>query len=128
MVEHESKLYRYSTLEPRKVINDQVQETPLAAVYVPQAACAVAWERRVDGRTLTFEPQLVISEPAGKKGTEELRLADKETGSLWDPLRGQALSGPLRGKQLKPLIAISIRTHRYRGLYPNGEVYTETKP
>ena len=43
-------------------------------------------------------------------------------------LNGKALSGPQKGKQLKPLIAIPIRSSRYRGLYPDGEVYRESKP
>ena len=140
VVEHQSKLYPYSELEPKKVINDEFQKTPLAAVYVPQAACAVAWERRVDGEVLTFDAQLV-SAPAGatdaaaeeprdaeQANNKLLRFQDTQTGSVWDPLSGKALCGPLKGKQLQSLIAIPIRVSRYRGLYPDGAIYLESKP
>ena len=120
VVQHQSKLYPYSALETNKVINDSFQETPLVVVFVPRAACALAWERSVDGKTLTFEPSTVEGKP--------LRLKDKQTGSLWDPLIGKALSGSHQGKQLKPLIAIPIRRSRYRGLYPDGQTYSAASP
>jgi hypothetical protein len=128
VVQHQSKLYPYSSLETNKVINDSFQETPLAAVYVPQAACAVAWDRRVDGKVLTFEPQIASNRETASTENEQLRLKDKQTGSVWDPLNGKALSGPQKGKQLKPLIAIPIRVRRYRGLYPDGKVYSDAPP
>ncbi len=117
VVDHASKLYPYSKVEPQRVINDVFQKTPLAAVFVPQADCAVAWIRKVDDRTLTFEP-------ASRDG-QPLRLKDKETGSLWDPLRGKCVKGALRGKQLEPLVAIAIYVGRYRAFYPDGEVFGE---
>lgn len=117
VVDYASKLYPYSKLEPQRVINDVFQKTPLAAVFVPQADCAVAWIRKVDDRTLTFEP-------ASRDG-QPLRLKDKETGSLWDPLRGKCVKGALRGKQLEPLVAIAIYVGRYRAFYPDGEVFGE---
>ena len=127
VVQHQSKLYPYSELELNKVINDSFQETPLAAVYILQAACAVAWDRRVDGKVLTFEPHVTSSRETVSNENEQLRLKDKQTSSVWDPLNGKALSGPQKGKQLKPLIAIPIRSSRYGGLYPDGEVYRESK-
>ena len=45
------------------------------------------FDRRAEGRTLTFEP--------GPGST----FRDRETGSTWD-LRGRAVSGPLRGARL----------------------------
>ena len=122
VVEHESKLYPYSLLEPAKVINDRFQETPLAAVYAPQAACAVAWVRRVGDRELTLRPQPVSGDETASGNRERLRLRDEQTGSLWDPLSGKAISDPLKGKQLSPLVAIPIRISRYPGLYPDGQV------
>jgi len=119
VVAHASKLYPYESLEPQKVINDVFQKTPLAAVFVPQADCAVAWVRNVDDRTLTFEP-------ITREG-ELHRLKDKETGSLWGPLTGECVEGTLMGKQLEPLVAIAIFVRRYRGFYPDGEVFG-TKP
>ena len=125
VVEHESKLYPYSVLEPARVINDRFQETPLAAVYAPQAACAVAWVRRVGDWELTLRPQPVNGNETASGNRERLRLRDEQTGSLWDPLSGKAISGPLKGKQLSPLVAIPIRVSRYRGLYPDGQVYAQ---
>ncbi|MCH7729782.1 MAG: DUF3179 domain-containing protein [Planctomycetes bacterium] len=101
------------------MINDVFQQTPLATVFGPQADCAAAWVRKVDDRTLTFEP-------ASREG-EPLRLKDKETGSFWHPLGGKCVEGALRGKQLEPLVAIAICVRRYRGLYPDGRVFGESQ-
>ena len=65
---------------------------------------------------------------ADKANNELIRLKDTQTGSVWDPLSGKALSGPLKDKQLRPLIAIPIRVSRYRGFYPDGEVYGASTP
>lgn len=127
VVQHQSKLYPYSALETEQVINDSFQKTPLATVYVPQAACAVAWDRRVDGMVLTFEPHVASNRETASDDNERFQLKDKQTGSLWNPLSGKAISGPQKGKQLKPLIAIPIRSSRYRGLYPEGEVFGESQ-
>jgi hypothetical protein len=54
------------------------------------AGTATALDRRVDGRELTLTP-------AG-----EGRFRDSETGSTWD-ITGRAVTGPLAGKQLRPV-------------------------
>ncbi len=117
VVGHRSKMYPYTALEPSRVINDVVDERSIAAFFSPQAECGVAWSRRVDDRDLTFEAHRPPDQPAG------LALRDRETKSVWHALRGTALSGPLKGKQLKPLVAVPIRISRYRAFYPNGAVY-----
>jgi hypothetical protein len=48
------------------------------------------FDRRVDGRTLSFTP-------AGDR-----RFRDRETGTEWDVL-GRGLSGPLAGRRLQPV-------------------------
>jgi Protein of unknown function (DUF3179) len=55
-----------------------------------QAGVATAFDRRVAGRTLTFG------------ATSGGVFTDRQTGSRWS-LTGKALSGPLRGAQLRPL-------------------------
>jgi hypothetical protein len=57
-----------------------------------QAGVATAFDRRVAGRTLSFK--------AGPRVT----FTDRQTGSTWD-VAGRALSGPLRGAELRPLQA-----------------------
>jgi hypothetical protein len=54
---------------------------------------ARVFERTVDGRTLSLSL------------TDGEELEDAETGSRWDPVSGEAISGPLKGKKLQALIS-----------------------
>lgn len=66
---------------------------PLLVVLLPSGDTARVFSRRVGKRTLSFEPL---------PGEGELRLRDRETGTLWSASSGRALAGPLAGEQLLP--------------------------
>lgn len=54
------------------------------------------YAREVDGKTLTFGV-------SGKLVRNSLVMFDRQTGSLWSHLTGEAISGPLQGKRLQQL-------------------------
>lgn len=110
----QSKLYPFPVLESAGVINDVHNSEPLAAVYIASAECGVAWKRTLDESVLTFRIEPVDG---------HIRLVDRDTESVWHPLSGIALEGPLKGSQLEPLITIPIRTSRYRFFYPEGAIF-----
>ncbi len=98
----ESVAYPFSSLAERKAVNDDVDGRPVAVFWAPGTASALddgtisqgrdvgssnVFDRRLDGRTLEFEPA----------GSAVFR--DRETGSTWDIL-GRAIAGPLQGAQL----------------------------
>lgn len=95
----------FSHLAGLRVVNDEVGGQPMVALWSPGAlsvldapriaeardvGMAAAHGREVDGRLLTFEFAAGV-------------FRDLETGSVWN-LGGQALSGPLAGAQLPPLV------------------------
>jgi hypothetical protein len=71
------------------VANLSVDETPLLALadVGPGSFGAAAYEREVDGRTLTFR-------------SHEGAVIDEQTGSIWIP-GGRCVEGPLTGAQLR---------------------------
>ena len=69
--------------------NDQVGTTPYVVVSRSQWNTAQAFDRRVNGETLTFT----------LTNTQPFAMTDDQTGSEWDS-RGEAISGPLAGQQL----------------------------
>ena len=109
-----SKLYPYTVLMAGRVVNDRFQNTSLLLAYSPAVFSALAWNRCIDGKELTFE---VL------EGPEHYRIKDAQTGSVWDPLNGKCLEGRLNGKELHPLIAIPIYNKRFSTFYPQGVVY-----
>jgi len=58
----------------------------------------VVYGRRVRGRTLTLEV-------SGKLWRNSLVMVDRETGSLWSQIPGEAIAGPLKGAKLPRLAA-----------------------
>lgn len=94
--------YPFSALAEKRVVNDKIAGRPIAVFWAPGTASALdastiaqgrdvgasgVFDRRLDGRTLTFVP-------AGDAG-----FRDRETESTWNIL-GRATAGPLRGTQL----------------------------
>jgi hypothetical protein len=101
----ESVAYPFSRMREIRVVNDVVDGRPLVVFWAPGTTSALdksriaagrdvgasgVFDRRVAGRTLTFEPR-----PGGA-------FRDRETKSTWS-LRGQAVAGALRGTRLTPI-------------------------
>ena len=71
----------------------------------------VVYRRDVAGRTLTFQ--------RSQAGV----ITDKETGSTWDPLRGQATAGVLSGTSLTQVTATDAFWFGWFDFYPGTELY-----
>jgi hypothetical protein len=110
-------LYPFPTLAERGLVHDRFEDTPLLVYYSRADGTAVAWQRRAGDRELTFEE---MSRP-GDGGTVLLR--DRQTGSLWSWLRGQAVLGPLAGTQLQAVAYNPILVDRFHAFYPDGPTY-----
>ena len=98
------RLYPFALFRDAPLIHDEIADTPvvvmarhgtLSALDAEAIAAsrtihsASAFDRRLDGETLRF----------ARRGE---RIVDITTGSSWN-LLGQALDGPLAGRQLRPL-------------------------
>jgi len=88
---------------------------PVAVTWCPICASAVVFDRRVDGRVLTFGV-------SGKLADDALVLYDRETGSEWKQPLGRAIDGPLAGRELSVLPASVTSWRRFRSAYPDGVV------
>jgi hypothetical protein len=73
------------------------------------------YARDVNGRRLT----LAVS---GLLWNNGLVMKDKETGSLWSHILGEAKEGPLKGKSLKQIPSVMTDWATWRERHPNGTV------
>jgi len=69
------------------------------------------YARDVNGRTLTFGV-------SGKLIRNSLVMFDRETGTLWSHLTGEALEGPLVGQHLQQLLSEQTTWGRWRAEHP----------
>jgi hypothetical protein len=105
-----TKAYPFETIESERVVNDELGGVPLVVMWgaadtadpldtpiIAQGKAigtGIAFDRRVDGHTLTFS--------AGGDDT----FTDAETGSTWT-LLGTAIAGALEGRKLDPIVHLN---------------------
>jgi hypothetical protein len=117
VVRFKAKLYPFEILAGRPVVNDRFNGVAVLVVYSSGARTATAWNRSLDGRLLRFS----MAKAKDRFGNRLLR--DRETGSVWSWLTGEAVSGPLRGRRLGQLSYNPILNDRFKAFYPKGPVY-----
>jgi hypothetical protein len=120
----EAVAYPYEILKEQLVINDLVGSEPVLVVWIEGAAsaldnsviakgrdvgAAVAYLRRLDGKTLTFAMSAGL-------------LTDQETGSTWN-IFGQAVDGPMKGQSLAPVVSINHFWFSWAAFRPDTRIY-----
>jgi hypothetical protein len=128
-----AKAYPVRILSYHEIVNDVVQESdrlnsergspddstddsrPIAVTWCPICASAVVYDRRVDGRVLTFGT-------SGKLADDALVMYDRETGSEWKQPIGTAIGGPLEGSELRVVPASLTSFESFRERFPDGVV------
>lgn len=105
-----ARAFPFDQLVRQPVVNDQFGRTPVLVVYMGGSATAMAYDRRLDGRTLTFT-------------LDTGKLVDSQTGTQWDPASGKAVAGPLVGKQLAQQIGIVSYRRAWRDFHPESSYW-----
>jgi hypothetical protein len=72
------------------------------------------WGREVDGRALTFHLAGI--------NNQNFLMRDDETGTYWQQISGQAISGPLRGRVLPFVHSDELSVRIWRAEQPQGRV------
>jgi hypothetical protein len=103
----------YAQLSQLPLVNDRFAGRPILIVFDQVTSTPAAFDRRVDNLDLTF-----------RRSTGG--LSDDETHSLWDPLTGRSLSGPMKGRQLKPMAGTISLQWAWRNFFPDTETWSAT--
>lgn len=72
------------------------------------------WERTVDGRTLNFRLAGI--------NNQNFIMQDRETGSWWQQVSGEAIQGPLQGSRLTRVFHDELTFSTWRDESPGGRV------
>jgi len=94
-IDRESVAYPFSELRAARVVNDRVGSLPIVIVHQPSSDTTTAFDARVKGKALKFQPA----------NDDASTVTDLETRSTWDAY-GLCLEGPLKGTQLKQVILV----------------------
>lgn len=106
----DARSYRFRILKNEPVVNDAVGPFPIVLHTDSATRDVRAYVRKARGQVLTFRP-------------EGAKMRDGETGSLWDPVRGLAIDGPLTGEGLQQVPTNSSFDWAWRDFYPKSTEY-----
>jgi len=115
IVSGSAKAYPFTAISQQPVINDHFAEEEVVVTFDPISESGAAFLRRLDGRSLSFEPA------PGREGVAMMR--DQETGSLWQVLTGQAVEGELFGERLERLPSHYSFWFAWNDFHPATELY-----
>lgn len=117
-----TKAYPFAALSRTPVVNDDAGGSVLV-VFDGATATAAVFERQAGGRTLTFDAAGHPSAPSDGAPTGTRRVRDRETGTIWHGLTGEALEGPLAGHRLAPVPATHAFWFGWRDHHPETALY-----
>lgn len=101
-------------LAPRLLVNDNVSGRPTLTTYCPVSAFARVFNPELNGRLLTFS---VIG-----IWRNNILMRDHQTRSIWQQATGTAVSGPLKGEKLKPVLHEQMTWGMWQTKHPNARL------
>jgi Protein of unknown function (DUF3179) len=110
----DARAYPIRTMGYHHIVNDTVNGVPIAVTYCTLCHTGLVWNRMLDGRLLHFRL-------AGINNGNAL-LRDEETNSIWQQSTGEAIYGPLKGKQLQLVRSNELSFGLWKQEQPHGQV------
>jgi len=79
-----------------EITNDVIGTVPVAVTFCPLCNSGITFDRRINGKTLTFGV-------SGKLRNSDMVMFDRETESWWQQFLGKGIVGEMTGVELKRL-------------------------
>ncbi len=112
------RAYPLQILIWHEIVNDTVGGTPVAVTFCPLCNTAIAFDRRVGGRTLDFGT-------TGNLRNSDLVMWDRQSESWWQQVTGEAIVGELTGRRLTMLPATVVSWEQFEQQFPQGRVLSQ---
>ena len=113
------RAYPIRILDFHEIVNDVLGDLPIAVTWCPLCGTATVYDRRIEGRGLTFGV-------SGKLAADNLVMYDRETESMWKQSTGRCLQGAFEGRSLRPLPFYMTTWAQYQWVNPEPRVLAET--
>ncbi len=113
-----SKAYPIGILNWHEIVNDHFGETPVVVSYCPLCGSAMAFDRRLDGQTVSFGV-------SGLRHNSDVLMYDRETDSLWSQIMAEAVTGVHKGRHLTQVPLTLTTWKRWREAHPDTLVLSQ---
>ncbi len=111
----EVRAYPLQVLIWHEIVNDQINDNPVALTFSATSNSGVAMNRWVDQRILEFGT-------TGKLYKGSTVMYDRQTRSMWLHYNGLCVRGKLTGAKLNLIPVSTVSFQDYRLTYPGGKV------
>jgi hypothetical protein len=111
----DARAYPIQILVWHEIVNDSVGGIPVAVTFCPLCNTAIAFDRRIDGRTLDFGT-------TGNLRGSDLVMYDRQTESWWQQFGGRALVGELIGRKLDHVPVRVVAWREFEQAHQDGKV------
>jgi hypothetical protein len=98
-----------------EIVNDEAAGVPVAVTWCPLCNSAITFDRRVDGRVLSFGV-------SGKLRNSDMVMYDRQTESWWQQALGTGIVGEMTGVELTMLPSWMESWAEFRDRNPDGLV------
>lgn len=112
------RAYPIRYLTWHEIVNDTVGGVPVAVTFCPLCNSGITFDRRVNGRVLTFGV-------SGKLRFSDMVMYDRETESWWQQAIGEAIVGDLTGTELVSLPSWMESYAEFTARNPDGLVMAQ---
>jgi hypothetical protein len=111
----EARAYPVRILNWHEIVNDEVGGQPAAATFCPLCGTGMAFDPRVEGTRLTFGV-------SGLLYNSDVLMYDRQTESLWTQIGRRAVTGSLRGTELRQIPMLHTTWGRWVAEHPATRV------
>ena len=115
VINGDARAYPLRILLWHEIVNEVVGGVPILVSYCPLCNSGVVFDRRVDGKTLSFRN-------TGRIRHFDMVMYDQQTGSWWQQFTGSAIVGDLTGKNMKLLPARLESLAKFKARAPKGKL------
>ncbi|NND20124.1 MAG: DUF3179 domain-containing protein [Silicimonas sp.] len=112
------RAYPIRYLTWHEIVNDEIGGIPVAVTFCPLCNSGITFDRRVDGRVLSFGV-------SGKLRFSDMVMYDSETESWWQQAIGEGIVGEMTGVQLTALPTWMESWAEFKARNPEGLVMAQ---
>jgi hypothetical protein len=102
-------------LAHQPVVNSSFAGDPLLILFDTWSCTVTAFDRRIDSKTLLFD-------------WRDGGLTDRATSSVWNPITGRCVRGPLSGRSLRQVSGTISKVRTWQLFHPGTQVWNADSP
>jgi hypothetical protein len=115
VIKGDARAYPLRILLWHEIVNEVIGGVPVLISYCPLCNSGVVFDRRIDGRTLSFGN-------TGRIRHFDMVMYDQQTGSWWQQFTGEAIIGDLTRQKMKLVPARLESLARFKARAPKGKL------